>query len=109
MKTVLIVAQMLSTITICWGQSGRAPTQIEAEYYVTAYAQHYSVPVALARAIVCARVELAALPDLSERRCGAHAVDARHSQAAARDRPLQSRPKRLRWRALSRLVDATVS
>jgi hypothetical protein len=45
MKTVLIVAQMLSTITICWGQSGRAPTQIEAEYYVTAYAQHYSVPV----------------------------------------------------------------
>jgi soluble lytic murein transglycosylase len=52
MKSVLIVAHMLSTISICWSQSGRAPTQIEAEYYVTAYAQHYSVPVALARAIV---------------------------------------------------------
>ena len=50
MKTVLIVAQMLSAI--CWAQSGRAPARIEAEYYVTAYAQHYRVPIALARAIV---------------------------------------------------------
>src|SRR5258708_39951867 len=51
MKLVLIVAEMLCTISIGWAQSGRAPTRIEAEYYVTAYAQHYRVPVALARAL----------------------------------------------------------
>jgi soluble lytic murein transglycosylase-like protein len=43
---------MLYTISICWAQSGGARTQIEAEYYVTAYAKHYRVPIALARAIV---------------------------------------------------------
>jgi soluble lytic murein transglycosylase len=52
MKSALIVAQMLCAISISWAQSGRAPARIEAEYYVTAYAQHYRVPVALARAIV---------------------------------------------------------
>jgi len=52
MKSVLILAGMLSVISISWAQSGRAPTRIEAEYYVTAYAQHYRVPIALARAIV---------------------------------------------------------
>jgi|SRR5579863_1629271 len=52
MKSVFIVAEMLCTISICWAQSGGAPTRIEAEYYITAYAQHYRVPVALARAIV---------------------------------------------------------
>jgi soluble lytic murein transglycosylase len=52
MKSVFIAAEMLFTISICWAQSGRATTQIEAEYYVTAYAKHYRVPVALARAIV---------------------------------------------------------
>ena len=109
MKLVLIVAEMLCTISIGWAQSGRAPTRIEAEYYVTAYAQHYRVPVALARAIVVRESQLAALRDLSQRRCGANAVDARDCQAAGRDRPLQSRSQRLRWRALSRLVDATVS
>ena len=109
MKSVLIVAEMLCAISICWAQSGRPPARIEAEYYVTAYAQHYRVPIALARAIVDARIELAALRDLSERRCGANAVDACDCQAAGSDRPLQSRPKRLGRCALSRLVDATVS
>src|SRR5258708_34968724 len=52
MKLVLIVAEMLCTISIGCAQSGRAPTRIEVEYYVTAYAQHYRVPVALARALV---------------------------------------------------------
>ena len=52
MKSVFIVAEMLCAISICWAQSGKAPARIEAEYYVTAYAQHYRVPVALARAIV---------------------------------------------------------
>ena len=52
MKSVLIVVEMLCTISICWAQSGRASAQIEAEYYVRVYAQHYRVPVAVARAIV---------------------------------------------------------
>jgi soluble lytic murein transglycosylase-like protein len=52
MKSALILLQMLCAIAICWAQSSRAPGRIEAEYYVTAYAQHYRVPVALVRAIV---------------------------------------------------------
>jgi soluble lytic murein transglycosylase-like protein len=52
MKLVLIVAEMFCTISICWAQSGGAPARIEAEYYVMAYAEHYRVPIALARAIV---------------------------------------------------------
>jgi soluble lytic murein transglycosylase len=52
MKSALILPQILCAVSICWAQSGRAPTQIEAEYYVAAYAQHYRVPIALAHAIV---------------------------------------------------------
>jgi hypothetical protein len=89
MKSALILAQMLCAISICWAQSGKAPARIEAEYYVTAYARHYRVPIALARHCL-ARIELAAVFDLSERRCGSHAVDARHCQAAGGGRPLQS-------------------
>lgn len=52
MKSVFIVAGMLWSSSIGLAQSSRAPVRIEAEYYVTAYAQHYRVPIALARAIV---------------------------------------------------------
>jgi soluble lytic murein transglycosylase-like protein len=52
MKSALIVVGMLCTISIGWAQSGKSPARIEAEYYVTAYARHYRVPVALVRAIV---------------------------------------------------------
>ena len=52
MNLALILVQMLCAISICWAQLGRAPARIEAEYYVKAYAQHYGVPVALARAII---------------------------------------------------------
>jgi soluble lytic murein transglycosylase-like protein len=52
MKSALIVTQLLCAISICWAQSGKETTRIEAEYYVAAYAKHYRVPVALARAIV---------------------------------------------------------
>ena len=52
MKSALIVVGMLCVISIGWAQSGRPPARIEAEYYVTAYARHYRVPVALVRAIV---------------------------------------------------------
>ena len=52
MKPALILAQVLCAIPICWAQSSKPPTRLEAEYYVTAYAQHYRVPVTLVRAIV---------------------------------------------------------
>jgi len=52
MKSALIVVGMLCAISSGWAQSGRPPARIEAEYYVTAYARHYRVPVALVRAIV---------------------------------------------------------
>ena len=52
MKSALIVALILCAISICSAQSGRPPTRTEAEYYITAYPQHYRVPIALARAIV---------------------------------------------------------
>jgi len=54
MKLVLIVAEMLCTISIGWAQSGRAPTRIEAEYYVTAYAQHYECPLRWRGLLSCA-------------------------------------------------------
>ena len=52
MKSVFIVAEMLCAVSICWAQARRPSARLEAEYYVTAYAQHYRGPVALARAIV---------------------------------------------------------
>lgn len=52
MKSVFIVVGMLCMTSIGSAQSERAATRIEAEYYVTTYAQHYRVPISLARAIV---------------------------------------------------------
>ncbi len=52
MKPALILAQVLSAISICWAQSPKPQARLEAEYYVVAYAKHYRVPVALVRAIV---------------------------------------------------------
>ena len=52
MKPVLILAQVLSAISICWAQSPKPQARLEAEYYVVAYAQHYRVPVTLVRSIV---------------------------------------------------------
>jgi soluble lytic murein transglycosylase-like protein len=52
MRPALILAQVLSAISICWAQSPKLQARLEAEYYVAAYAQHYRVPVSLVRAIV---------------------------------------------------------
>ncbi len=52
MRRVLILAQVLSAVSICWAQPPKPQPRLEAEYYVTAYAQHYRVPVALVDAIV---------------------------------------------------------
>src|SRR5579862_2548616 len=52
MKSALIVVGVLCGISTGWAQSGGLQARIEAEYYVTAYARHFRVPVALVRAIV---------------------------------------------------------
>jgi soluble lytic murein transglycosylase len=52
MRPALILAPVLSAISICWAQSPKPQARLEAEYYVAAYAQHYRVPVSLVRAIV---------------------------------------------------------
>jgi soluble lytic murein transglycosylase-like protein len=52
MKPVLVVAELLCFISISFAQSDSSVSRTEAEYYITAYAQHYGVPVALVRAIV---------------------------------------------------------
>ena len=52
MKPVLVVAELLCFISISFAQLDSSVSRTEAEYYITAYAQHYGVPVALVRAIV---------------------------------------------------------
>src|SRR5580692_227125 len=52
MRPALILAQVLSAISIYWAQSPNPQARLEAEYYVVAYGQHYRVPVSLVRAIV---------------------------------------------------------
>ena len=52
MKSLLIAAQVLCTLSFCSAQSNKSGTKLETEYYIVAYAQHYRVPVALVRAIV---------------------------------------------------------
>jgi soluble lytic murein transglycosylase-like protein len=52
MKSALVSVLVLSGLSICSAQSGGSPARVEAEYYVSAYADHYRVPVALVRAII---------------------------------------------------------
>src|SRR5580704_18685259 len=52
MKLALLLAQAVCAISTCWAQASKLPTRLEAEYYVSTYARHYRVPVALVRAIV---------------------------------------------------------
>jgi soluble lytic murein transglycosylase len=52
MKSLLILVQLLCTLSFGWPQSNKSTTKLEAEYYIAAYAQHYRVPSALVRAIV---------------------------------------------------------
>lgn len=52
MKSMLIAIEILCAVSISGAQSSTQATRMEAEYYVAAYAKHYRVPVALARAIV---------------------------------------------------------
>jgi soluble lytic murein transglycosylase len=52
MKSLIILVQLLCTLSIGWAQSNKSTGKLEAEYYIAAYARHYRVPVALVRAIV---------------------------------------------------------
>jgi soluble lytic murein transglycosylase len=52
MKSALVSALLLWSLSVCSAQSGGPPVRAEAEYYVSAYANHYRVPVALVRAII---------------------------------------------------------
>ena len=81
---------MLCTISIGWAQSGRAPARIEADYYVTAYAQHYRVPVALVRAIVVRESNWQPCVISPKGAAGLMQLMPANCQAAGRDRPLQS-------------------
>ena len=109
MKPALILAQVLSAISICWAQSPKPQARLEAEYYVVAYAQHYRVPVALGTRHCRTRVALASMRGLSQRRCRTNAVNAPNRSATRGKRPVQCRSKRFRRRALPRMADATVS
>lgn len=46
---LVLVALMIS---VCQAQRGQSSVRLEAEYYVSAYAQHYRLPVELVRAII---------------------------------------------------------
>lgn len=53
MKRTIALALLVFAAAGVWAQSPRkSATHREAEYYVTAYAQHYQVPLPLVRAIV---------------------------------------------------------
>jgi soluble lytic murein transglycosylase-like protein len=52
MKQVFASLLIICAITSCSAQPAKPTTRPESEYYVAAYAEHYRVPVPLARAIV---------------------------------------------------------
>lgn len=52
MRSAFITVQLLFCLSMSWAQTQRSAVRDEAEYYVSAYSQHYRVPVALVRAII---------------------------------------------------------
>jgi soluble lytic murein transglycosylase-like protein len=52
MRSVFITVQLLLCLSLSWAQTHTSAVRDEAEYYVSAYSQHYRVPVALVRAII---------------------------------------------------------
>jgi hypothetical protein len=109
MKPALILAQVLSTISICWAQQPKPEARLEAEYYVAAYAQHYRVPVGAGTRHCRARVALATVRGLSQSRCRTNAVNAPNRSATRSKGPVQCRSKRFRGRAIPRMANATIS
>src|SRR5215813_5529394 len=51
MKAMFVLVQVYA-VSLCYAQANQSQLQLEAEYYVSAYSQHYRVPIALARAII---------------------------------------------------------
>ena len=52
MRRVLVLPLMICAVASCVAESRQHATRLEAEYFVTAYAQHYRVAVPLVRAVV---------------------------------------------------------
>jgi len=52
MSNYFCFAVLACGVLRCQAQPPRTPTQLEAEYYVAAYAQHYGVPIGFVMAIV---------------------------------------------------------
>jgi hypothetical protein len=52
MKAMALLVQILCLISLCPAQSNHSRVRAEAEYYVTAYAEHYHVDISFARAII---------------------------------------------------------
>jgi soluble lytic murein transglycosylase-like protein len=52
LRTVLILSAILCLSGSGWAQSSKKTVRLEAEYFVSAYAQHYRVPLTFVRAIV---------------------------------------------------------
>ena len=109
MKPALILAQVLSAISICWAQSPKPQARLEAEYYVVAYAQHYRVPVALVRAIVERESHWQACAVSPKGAAGLMQLMPANRSATRGKRPLQYRSERFRGRAIPRMANATVS
>ena len=109
MKLVLILAQVLSAISICWAQSPKPQARLEAEYYVVAYAQHYRVPVALVRAIVERESHWQACAVSPKGAAGLMQLMPLTAQTTRGRRPVQYRSERFRGRAIPRMANATVS
>jgi hypothetical protein len=106
MRPALIATLLLSCLSMCSAQSRRSSTRLEAEYYVSAYANHYRVFVALVRAIIQRESDWQPCNGFSERCCRPYAIDAHDREAAGSRRPLQFGAKHFRWCAVSRLADA---
>lgn len=52
MRVLLMVMPVFCVVPISLAQSASSAARLEAEYYISVYAQHYQVPVALVRAVV---------------------------------------------------------
>ncbi len=52
MKGLMVLLYLLAVSWSCWADGQKDTNQTEAEYYVSAYAKLYHVPVALVRSIV---------------------------------------------------------
>jgi len=108
MKPALILAQVLSAISICWAQSpnhrhGSKPnTTSQPTPNIIGSPSRWYAPLSNAS-------RTGKLARSLQRRCRTNAVNAHNRSATRGKRPVQCRSERFRGRALPRMADATVS